>query len=426
MQETTCHSVAGRRLAAAILLGLLTAALAAAPARADDQQAQVTDFAFVPAAVAVKPGETVSWHFAGSTSGEHHNVHFEDEGLPPDPPSESHVHEPWDTQRTFMAAGAYRYFCDHHGGYGGQGMAGIVYVNADGQLPGSPPTAAFSVSTGVASTGEPVTFSGAGSLDPDLGGAIIRYEWDFDGNGTFDADGVQPTTDWTFWTPGQRTVGLRVTDAAHRTSVTTRTVTVTSKPVPALAISPAPAQPGQEVTFSAAGSSDPDGTIARYEWDLDGNGTYETDTGASPSTTRSYPAATTVSVTLRVTDDMGVSATTTKPLQISAPPPPPPPSPPPPAAVSPPAAPPPPSCDALKGTARATCIQKTCRTLKGTKKAACISRSCRYLSGSKRASCIQTSCRYVAKSKRASCGRASCRYLKGAKRSACQRKYRKP
>ena len=32
---------------------------------------------------------------------------------------------------------------------------------------------------------------------------------------------------------------------------------------------------GQTVTFNAVASSDPDGTIAGYEWDLDGNGTYE-------------------------------------------------------------------------------------------------------------------------------------------------------
>ena len=42
-----------------------------------------------------------------------------------------------------------------------------------------------------------------------------------------------------------------------------------------------PVATGQPVTFDASGSTDPDGTIVKYEWDLDGNGTYETNTGST-------------------------------------------------------------------------------------------------------------------------------------------------
>ena len=42
------------------------------------------------------------------------------------------------------------------------------------------------------------------------------------------------------------------------------------------------------MTFNGSGSNDPDGTIAKYEWDLDGNGSYETDTGTTATTTKSY------------------------------------------------------------------------------------------------------------------------------------------
>ena len=59
------------------------------------------------------------------------------------------------------------------------------------------------------------------------------------------------------------------------------------------------------MTFNASGSSDPDGTIAKYEWDLDGNGTYETDTGTTPTTTNTYATERTVNVGLRVTDNVG-------------------------------------------------------------------------------------------------------------------------
>ena len=38
---------------------------------------------------------------------------------------------------------------------------------------------------------------------------------------------------------------------------------------------------GEPITFNGSASSDPDGTIAKYEWDFDGNGSYETSGGAN-------------------------------------------------------------------------------------------------------------------------------------------------
>ncbi len=44
------------------------------------------------------------------------------------------------------------------------------------------------------------------------------------------------------------------------------------------------------MSFDASASSDSDGSITKYEWDLDGNGTYETNTGTTKTTTKSYAA----------------------------------------------------------------------------------------------------------------------------------------
>lgn len=105
------------------------------------------------------------------------------------------------------------------------------------------------------------------------------------------------------------------------------TITVTgTSPVAAFTMTPLTATVGQRVDFDGMGSTDPDGIIMAWDWDLDGNGTFET-SGATPNHT--YSAAGTVTVRLRVTDNSGTTHTATKNLVVSAAPPPPPPPPPP-------------------------------------------------------------------------------------------------
>ena len=148
------------------------------------------------------------------------------------------------------------------------------------------------------------TLDGSGSNDPD-GGSITSYEWETDGDDDFnDYTGPQPSV--FFATPGSHTIKLRVTDGdgAQRTATTTLNVIATTPPSPAFVATPNPVVAGQPVTFDAGASTD-DGTIVRYEWDLDGNGSYETDGGASPLVTRSFPNATVMSIGVRATDDDG-------------------------------------------------------------------------------------------------------------------------
>ena len=73
-------------------------------------------------------------------------------------------------------------------------------------------------------------------------------------------------------------------------------------PVAAFAVAPAPA--GQATTFDASASSDPDGTIARYDWDF-GDGTTAANGGATPSHVYASPGPR--AVTLAVTDADGTS-----------------------------------------------------------------------------------------------------------------------
>jgi PKD repeat protein len=180
------------------------------------------------------------------------------------------------------------------------------------------PTASFTATPNPVQTGSLVSFNASGSSDVD--GTITRYEWDLDGNGSYETNtGTNATTSRTYTTPGSVTVGLRVTDDEGQPGTTTRSVTVTNRtPTASFTGTPNPANVGQSVAFNAGASSDPDGTIARYEWDLDGNGSFETDTGAAATTSRTYTTAGTVNVNLRVTDNTGGTGTTTRAITITS------------------------------------------------------------------------------------------------------------
>lgn len=91
------------------------------------------------------------------------------------------------------------------------------------------PTACFTLSPTNPIVNQPVTFDASCSTDPD--GRIVRYEWDFDSDGRFDAQGVRVA----FAFPQARTytVLLRVTDDQGLTGSTSQNVTVlTTTPPP--------------------------------------------------------------------------------------------------------------------------------------------------------------------------------------------------
>jgi uncharacterized protein YkwD len=73
------------------------------------------------------------------------------------------------------------------------------------------------------------------------------------------------------------------------------------------------------VNFDASGSTDPDGAIAKFEWDLDGNGSFETNTGTTATTSRQYTVDGNVTVRLQVTDNSGDTDTATIAITVTTP-----------------------------------------------------------------------------------------------------------
>src|SRR4051794_11331609 len=184
------------------LVAALWTVTSASSARADSQQVLVVDNDFVAARIAVKPGESATWSFTSGLAA--HNVSFED-GMFTSPAAPAFPM--WTAMRTFTTDGIYRYYCQVHGGAGGVGMSGIVYVNATGTVPPLPPIASLTVSPTVAAVGATVTLNGTASSDPD--GTIAKFEWDVDGDGVFERDTQSTaTTSFVAAGAGTRNVGL--------------------------------------------------------------------------------------------------------------------------------------------------------------------------------------------------------------------------
>ena len=74
---------------------------------------------------------------------------------------------------------------------------------------------------------------------------------------------------------------------------------------------------GQLAAFSAAGSSDPDGTITNYIFDF-GDGSQPVDNGNVADITYAYLAANTYTVTLTVRDDLGATGSAVHQIAVSA------------------------------------------------------------------------------------------------------------
>jgi PKD repeat protein len=123
------------------------------------------------------------------------------------------------------------------------------------------PTAVAQARPTEVNEGETVTFDGSTSYDDLTTTANLQYEWDFDGDGTFDANG-QVTTN-VYNTPGTYNAQLRVTDEGGLSSTDTVAITVNEveqNQAPVAQDDAATVEQGSSVDVDVlANDSDPDG-----------------------------------------------------------------------------------------------------------------------------------------------------------------------
>ncbi|MBO9531495.1 MAG: PKD domain-containing protein [Solirubrobacteraceae bacterium] len=169
--------------------------------------------------------------------------------------------------------------------------------------------------TPVLQVGQQITFDATTAFDPD--GTIIGYEWNLDAGttGNYIDQGSNKTYTTSYSQPGLYSVSLRVRDNLGATAVVEHDVKVTAAPTAKAVASTTTPQINQSVSFDGTGSTDSDGTLSAYAWDLDGNGSFETN-GATAS--KSYPNAGTVAVKLKVTDNDGATNIAVLPITVQA------------------------------------------------------------------------------------------------------------
>lgn len=161
--------------------------------------------------------------------------------------------------------------------------------------------------------GDPISFDGSASSDPD--GQIASYDWDFD-DGSF-GTGASPTH--TYAAAGFYTVSLTVTDDGGLDDTVTTLVEImppNSPPVVHLA-GPYSAEPGEPVQLDASNTFDPDGDPLIFIWDF-GDGTAPQTVSQGDTITHTYAAEGSYTVELTVSDGVNDSEFDSAQVEIEA------------------------------------------------------------------------------------------------------------
>ncbi|MBI4173873.1 MAG: PKD domain-containing protein, partial [Candidatus Aenigmarchaeota archaeon] len=160
-----------------------------------------------------------------------------------------------------------------------------------------------------------VVFDATESRDAD--GHIASYSWDFGDGST--ASGVAASH--AFARKGTYAAKLTVTDNSSNTAAATAAVNVTERSSsgqqPSANFTFTPAQPaaGSNVLFDASASSDPDGSIARYDWDF-GEGSRIGGGAGYVRVQNMYRNAGRYNVSLTVTDSSGLAAKAARQMEV--------------------------------------------------------------------------------------------------------------
>jgi len=195
---------------------------------------------------------------------------------------------------------------------------GEVYtLEKDIHISSLPPVAIINYTTDPKGAPSQVTLDPSSSYAS--GSSISFVQWDLNNDGIFDRyyEDVTETVTLLYPTQSSANVKLRVTDSVGSFSETNAIIIVTnSGPVAALSANPSRGVAPFKSTL-AYSASDPDGTIAAYLLDADGNGTINHTASAAGTFLYNYTnAAGTYYPRLYVVDNMGETGTVSTTVTI--------------------------------------------------------------------------------------------------------------
>lgn len=162
---------------------------------------------------------------------------------------------------------------------------------------------------------------------------VAHYEWDFDGDRKFEKSTDEPSLDTTFDKAGTYTIACRVTDESGATAqkkvtvMVSDTAEVASDTAAEVAQTPADTaeEPDDRPTRVDAGpactafvssavqlrgvATDPDSKVARYAWDVDGDGEFEWTSDSTGEIEHIFADTGTYTLVFRATTAAGISTT---------------------------------------------------------------------------------------------------------------------
>ena len=207
--------------------------------------------------------------------------------------------------------------------YGESNVASIV-INVLEPPNNILPVASIMAFPNVATAGDTIQLDATPSTDAD--GSIISWAWDFDGDQIFDQISYESSlTTHVYDEAGSFDATVKVTDNLGGTSKASTTLTIqgvngNQPPQAQLLVTPNGGAPPIAVQFDASGSFDTDGSIVNFEWDLDGDGSFEESSGTTATNSKIFTTKGVYNVMLRITDDEGATAKKIVPVTVGTPP----------------------------------------------------------------------------------------------------------
>ena len=209
-----------------------------------------------------------------------------------------------DYNHTYNAAGTYTATLYVQSSTGESATAAVTIT-----VENNPPTATADVTPSNGEVPLTVQMTGTGS-DPD--GQVVLYEWDYEGDGIYDwSSTTTGNTSHVYTTAGDYQAVFRVTDNSGltATAVAAQTIVRAGPPGSPTAVAAAsPVSGNAPLNVNLVGTAtDPDNDIVLYEWDFDGDGTYDWSSPSTGNTNHTYNDAGTHEARFRVTDSTGLT-----------------------------------------------------------------------------------------------------------------------